>query len=265
MKINKVMWLIVAFVVVVTVAVSFGTFDSHSQIQKAQPSPTPFNDSLLKRDFPSVDYTAELSSDPLRLLRGAKYDRYKTLDPDISADEKEVSFVDWVTWTSALPLANSDIIAIGKLVSSDAFLSNNKNSVYTEYKIEVEKEYKNSSKVSSDQNKYLTAEREGGIVVFPNGFKTWYFVSGQRMPTVGERYLFFLSHDFPIYGKQERDLYLLTAYQIKNGKVLPLDYAGGESHPMAFEYRNKEETKILEDLEKELSKSKENPKKRRHL
>lgn len=48
------------------------------------------------------------------------------------------------------------------------------------------------------------------------------------MPIVGKKYVFFLTHKFPLYGKQNPDLYILTGYELTNGIVSPLDAANGE-------------------------------------
>ncbi|MBA3634268.1 MAG: hypothetical protein H0W58_15870 [Acidobacteria bacterium] len=74
------------------------------------------------------------------------------------------------------------------------------------------------------------------------------------MPKVGSKYVFFLTHKFPLYGYQEQDLYLLTGYELKNGKVFPLDNPGGGTHPVATFYKGKEESILLDDLQNALEK-----------
>lgn len=68
------------------------------------------------------------------------------------------------------------------------------------------------------------------------------------MPEVGERYLFFLTHDFPLYGQQDDAFYLLTAYRLKDGKVSPLDFADGGTHPTYTRYKDKSESTLIADL-----------------
>jgi hypothetical protein len=72
------------------------------------------------------------------------------------------------------------------------------------------------------------------------------------MPKVGSKYLFFLTHDFPWFGHLKDDLYLLTAYELRDGRVFPLDNPGGGTHPISTVYREKAETILFNDLEKGL-------------
>lgn len=224
------------------------TNDSSAQMQ----TPTPPSENEIKRSFPKIEYQAERPGDEARRLKGQKYDKYKVLDPNICEDNQEVSYVDWIGATSALPVAESDLVVMGSVVEATAHLSQNKNSVYSEFRIEVEKVFKNKSNAVFEQEKYLRVERDGGIVTFPNGFKTWYMLSGQRMPAVGGRYILFLTHSFPLAARQTRDLYLLTAYQLKGGIVYPLDSANGGEHRTATECKGKSETALVSDLEKRL-------------
>jgi hypothetical protein len=76
------------------------------------------------------------------------------------------------------------------------------------------------------------------------------------MPTVNSRYLFFLTHQFPIFGYQEKELFLLTGYKLKDGKIFPLDTPDGGTHPVATFYKGKEESILISDLKDALKKSK---------
>jgi hypothetical protein len=225
----------------------------------ATPDPKSSQRSLdeIKKTFPSVEYTSELAPDESRRAKSAKYDQYKVLNPAIVEDGNEMSFGHWLPNASPLPIADSEIVVLGKVESAEAYLSSNKNSVYSEFKIEIEKVFKNSKNDEFEGGKFVTAEREGGIVTFPTGFKTWYLVLGQQMPTVNSRYLFFLTHQFPIFGYREKELFLLTGYEFKDGKIFPLDTPDGGTHPVATFYKGKEESILISDLKDALKKSKQ--------
>jgi len=210
----------------------------------------------IKKNFPSVEYTSELAADESRKSKSAKYDKYKVLNPEITEDGNEMSFGHWLPNESPLPVTDSEIIVLGKVTSLDAHLSSNKNAVYSELSIEIEKVFKNSKNDEFEEGKFVTAERDGGIVIFPPGFKMWYLVLGQGMPRVGGRYVFFLTHEFAFYGYKEKDLFLLTAYELREGRVYPLDSPDGGTHPVATFYKGKEESVLISDLKDALKKSK---------
>lgn len=219
----------------------------------SRPSPTPSGENSGKNDFPIVEFASQRPSSPERLERSKKYDSMPVLNPEIKVDDNEIVSADWLETTDAIPVEQSSLIVAGTVLSSDAFLSADRKSVYSEFKIDVEKTFKNSSSVVFEENRFVRAERPGGIVIFPTGFRVWFRIQGQRMPTVGTRYLFFLSHRFPIYGKQERDLHLVTAYGLQNGQVRPLDNADGGSHPTALEFKGKDESTLMRELDKKLN------------
>ncbi len=211
------------------------------------------NDHSKFRDtFFFVEYSNQSFLEDVRKLRGKKYDYIQTLIPETTQDYQEYSSLHWSTGLPALPIDKSQVIVIGRLVNAQAHLSSEKKSVYTEFKIEVEKTYKNSNQEKFESGKYVIAEREGGVVRFPSGYKAWFAISGQQMPKIGTKYLFFLTHEFPLFGYQKQDLLLLTAYELKNGKVYPLDNPNGGTHPISKVYREKEELILFNDLESAL-------------
>ena len=209
--------------------------------------------------FPRVDYNSEQPSDPQLISRSKKYGRIPVLNPDPSQNSHEFSVTHWESALPALPAEKSDFIVTGIVVSASAHLSYNRTSVFSEFNIKIERVFKAESD-TSERLEYVVAEREGGIVRFPSGVETWYFVAGQRMPTVGRRYLFFLTRDFQGLGHFNNDLSILTAYEFRNGIVMPLDRPGGGTHPIARAYIGKKSTILIEDLNLLLERSVQKPK-----
>ena len=251
MKKNGVSWGIASLCLLTTLGVLVASYDGIGQ----QVTPTQSTSAKRlpvkgqKKNFPAVEYPSDqLIPDEARRTKSKKYDKYIVLNPNIVEDSEEISFGHWLKSTNALPIIDSDFVAVGTLIDAKAFLSEKKTSVYSEFKIEIEKVFKGSDALIENK-KFVRAEREGGIVLFPQGVKTWYHVSGQGMPSVGGRYLFFLTHDFPQYGRQSKDLFLLTAYFLQEGKVQPLDSADGGTHPTATHYLDASEAKLLSDVE----------------
>jgi hypothetical protein len=221
---------------------------------KVNSHPTPNGIDEFKKDFPKVDYINDRLIDPERQKRSEKYSKIPVLNPDSTENNQETVFLDWANNLPVLPVKESEVILVAKVIDAEAYLSSNKKSVYSEFTLQVEKEFKNTSARFSSVDKTLEVERDGGLVRYPSGFETLYFVDGQRMPKISKRYVFFLTHQFPLYGFKKDDLYLLTAYQLEDGKVTPLDDPGGGTHKMATAYRDKSENVLLNDLREAIEK-----------
>lgn len=202
--------------------------------------------------FPVVDYANQESVDEKRKKKSEKYNKSALSFPtNIFQDSETGSYEHWSEGLTALPVEKSEVVVLGKVVSAKAYLSNDKGSVYSEFKIEIETIFKNSSQQELEDDKYLRAERLGGIVRYPTGYKFWFHVLGQEMPGIDRRYVFFLTNNFEYRGRHKQDLHLLTAYELKDGKVFPLDNPG-TFHPIATTYKGKEESVLLNDLQKAL-------------
>lgn len=93
------------------------------------------------------------------------------------------------------------------------------------------------------QGSEIIIDRVGGFVKYPNGRTVLYSVSGKNMPTVGERYVFFLT------STNNQDLTILTAYQLGPTGVSPLD-----DSPQFDEFRGVAEDLFLKMLEEILMK-----------
>ena len=209
----------------------------------------------IKKSFPLTEFLNKSNSNSSRKAKSKKYNKNNVLNPNITEDEIQMSSYDWATGLSPLPVEKSQIVIIGKVVDAQAHLSENEKSVYSEFKIEIKKVLKNNEQISFEEDKYITVEREGGVVQYPSGYKTLFAVQGQQMPVVGQEYVFFITNEFPIIGRQENDLYLITAYELKNGLVFPLDYPGAGTHSLARVYNGKAESFFMDELLKSLSNS----------
>ncbi len=211
------------------------------------------NVELVRSAFPVVEYSNEGISDPVRKAKSSKYGKRGVLIPDIPSNMEEVVHLDWEVGLSSLPTEKSQIVLIGTVTKATAFLSDNKGSVYSEFKVDIESVFKNDSIEEIQVGKSVYVERQGGVVRFPSGNEAWFFVAGQRMPRIKSRYLFFLSHDFPGIGVNLKDLHIITAYELKEDGVTPLDNPSGGTHPIAKQYRDKPISVLLNDLSASLN------------
>ncbi len=204
-----------------------------------------------QEQFPIVDYAAPQSNDPeqraRRQTRNSKYD--KASIPLNASAEKTFIALDWEAGLPALPVAQSDAVVIGRIANAQAYLSNDRTGVYSEFTINIEKIFKNDNQVSLKTDTSIAAERDGGRVRFPSGHISLVYIAGQGLPRIGQRYVLFLTHNFPLQGKQGADFYLLTGYELRANYVFPLDNPSGGTHPIATTYKGAEKKRLLSDLQ----------------
>ena len=107
----------------------------------------------------------------------------------------------------------SEIIAVGTILSAEAHLSESKRNVFSEFTLSVENVLK-STVPGLVPGSVLTIDRVGGHVRYPNGQRVRFRIGGLNMPHVGARYLFFLTSK---HNKQ--DLSIVTAYELTQGDI----------------------------------------------
>lgn len=192
-------------------------------------------------EWPMVDYTTSESADPQqrgkRQARSRKYDESRVLGSSEVAGAA-VKSESLVLILPALPVAQSNVIVTGEMTTAEAYLSNDKTNVYSEFTLRVDEVLKNGSGELLTAGSSLEMEREGGRVRFPSGRVFWYAIERERMPRAGRRYALFLKRDAP-----EQAFHLLTGYELRAGKVFPLD-----SHPKFDVYNEADETTFLNKL-----------------
>src|SRR5258706_2041750 len=175
-----------------------------------------------KTRWPLTDHlTPEPSNAQARLkrrARGKNYDKSEwRVDPTDPADN--TTTVDGVDLTlSDIPLAQSTTVVKGEVLGAQAYLSNDKTGVYSEFTIQVDEIIKNRDAFSLTPGCLIDADRQGGRVRFASGHIHWYSVDKENMPHVGARYIFFLKR-----GDSIEDFHILTAYELKAEKDLSLD------------------------------------------
>jgi hypothetical protein len=173
-------------------------------------------------DFPEKGSTLESLSSKQK-VKGSRYDRQS------SEPIREAYMISGRTWSTdwskglpALPFKQSDVVLIGGVLHSNAHLSNDKTGIYSEFEVQVEeilKDLNGTVKDSISAGSTVCVERFGGAVRFPSGGIQKYETTGQGMPVVGQRYVFFLKRI------NETDFSIVTGYQLDGQIVSPLDGA----------------------------------------
>jgi hypothetical protein len=188
--------------------------------------------------FPVADYEAADVPDPesraKRGNRNKKYNRpqgkkFGASNPTISGMTNE-----WEWGLEAtLPVRQSSAIVVGTVTGAQAFLSEDKTNIYSEYSVRVESVIKNFDGEPVKVGDTLAAERQGGRVRLPSGDVSGFFISGQHPPQAGRRYVFFLGHNkhdasnLGLTSPHDMSRHILTGYELRGGKVVALDDPGG--------------------------------------
>ncbi len=172
-----------------------------------------------ENQIPIVDYDASDLNQLDRAKRANKSKRYngRHLKESPSAPVSIVTS-HWLVKLPALPIAISDAVVIGEVVNAQAFLSEDKKGVYSEFAVHVESILKDNSHIPLTLNNIVTTEREGGRVRFPSGQTSTLVAEYQGLPLIGHKYLFFLRR-----GEDEPNIFVLVAYELSEGRVFPID------------------------------------------
>jgi hypothetical protein len=222
-SINKIIWGLVVVLVTLTVAFSWNSPTSGQDYTVAsQATPTPeIRDTRDLSKYGIVDYESHLS------LTGDEWEKRRSISQRYDNQE-------WVSKTMdnleiggigriqdlppppLFPFEESRLVVVGEVVKAEAFLSNDKEGVYTELTIRIDEVLKGAK--DSKQKKEIVADRGGGVVRYPNGQRVRYESSERGLPVVGSQYLFFLIKD-EISANYE----ILTSYEFRDGKVRQME------------------------------------------
>jgi hypothetical protein len=176
----------------------------------------------LRSQFPIVDYDAPEITDPKehskRKEKNKRFDKRNLVSGDPTTRVTSMARVIEGYNIPPLPVSKSGLIITGEVLTSQAYLSNDKSGVYTELTIRVQEVIKNSLPVRVNKRDLITVEREGGIVRYSNGHQRLHQLAEEGMPTVARQYVLFLRD-----MEQGEDYYLLTGYELSPTGVVPVD------------------------------------------
>lgn len=199
--------------------------------------------------FPIADADSKEPSDAAarneRLAKSRKFNNRFSIPVSESSSQISV-LVDWDVGLPALPVKRSSAVVIGEIIKAEAFLSEDKTTIYSEFKFKTEAVLKPDQILTLAEGRVISAAREGGRLRFPSGKVVVSWVNHQNMPRVGGKYVLFLTHDLLQGGEDPENLYILTGYELFNGQVTPLDDTL-PGHPIS-QYKGKNESVLLRDL-----------------
>jgi hypothetical protein len=209
---NKQTWLVLIIVLL-----------SHGLVAQVRPCHNPF---IGQTSTTQVVIGEEpVSSQPEeRKAREAKSARYNGGGCDLTLPEQECFFESFapasVPW---IPLNESTFALLGTATKVQPYLSADRTHIYTETRIQIEEVFKSPKgfKLPSDQT--LIVDRFGGSMTT---FAGLVIRDGSRIDFMGQtyvggRYVFFLRQ-----VHEGKDLSILTAYELRDGKVFRLTRDG---------------------------------------
>lgn len=216
---------------------------------------------------PIADYNSlESSNAPennLRKTRKAKHDlKHPDLKPgdakrfELNDNSESIGISGPFTHSPrkpALPIMQDSFVVIGEVTDADAFLSDDKTRIFSEFSFKVEDVLKQNAEQPVATGEIVTIERAGGKVKLPSGKMLHRLIDGNPMPKVGKRYLIFLKYD-----KETDSSYILTGYELEAGKVVPLDGLGVddkivESYENFQQYNGVDEDSFLNTVKNAIS------------
>lgn len=207
-----------------------------------------------------ADYAAPESADSekraKRRARGKRYDGQSwVMEPHPQSGSGTSGRIDsWMGEVPAFPTESSEAVVIGQTSDAQAYLSNDKSGVYTEFTIQVDEILKNDIIVPLTIAETVAAQREGGRVRFPSGRTQEYKTHYQHMPRTGRRYLFYLKRN-----DDGQAYYIRTGYELRAGRVYPLDGVnmnkGASELPQFAAYKDAEEVAFLNAVRDAIAKS----------
>ena len=197
---------------------------------------------------PVTDYAAAQPSSPdvLRFRRGERYNSPDSPLPELSENSEPTLYTLGPTHfrRQLMPFEESDAVVIGTITAGQAYLSNDKRDIYSEFKASINEVIKTPNAPYLRNGDSIDVERPGGVIKMPSGKLITRAFMSESMPEMGKRYLLFLR-----YHTDAEDYRLLTGYQLEGSKVYYLDdRSWGESsryqvleHPLVGEGANEEE------------------------
>lgn len=239
--------LMVLAIAVITAVAAIRTQDQDTPVSKEQQRLDFIN------QFPIADYAASLPPNPeeraKRQSKSRKYD--KSIISVNEQDQIVSSAIHWASGLSAIPVDDSDAVVVGEITDAQAFLSNDKTGIYSEFNFRISEILKNDLLTPLTLESVITLERPGGRVKFPSGHISTYFTAGMGMPRVKRQYVFFLKHE-----TEDGNFLILTGYELRGGHVTLLDNPG-EGHPISVN-KDKDAASFLNNIRESITTSSSN-------
>ena len=203
------------------------TFSGLPVVGDFQAPPEPAADharrQIREKRYNSFSHRREPITDPGRLVNG-------------QPESSDVTFIDTVVINPpsdprGIPASTSTAVVIGTVVSGKCFLNGNHTFVYTDYQVRVDHVLKQDPAANLSVGDQVVASKQGGALRFPSGHITNFIFPGHGLPAIGSQYILFLWR--PIPNLPNYEIVFQSGYEVKNGRVYPLDDANMQYEDMS--------------------------------
>lgn len=179
---------------------------------------------------PVTDYGVALPNlrEVIRFRRGERYNNPVLALPELGEDSEPA------LWTlpethfrkNPMPFDEGVVVVTGTITAGQAYLSNDKQNIYSEFKFKVQAIVKAPIRLHLRAGDSIDMQRKGGAIRLPSGKVLVRGNLPDSLPEVGKRYLLFLKDD-----ANTVDYGVLTGYQLEGNEVYRLDdLSYDESH-----------------------------------
>jgi len=250
---KQAVWALIITFALITISL-VTEFESYSQVSGNKNAPREVDFSK----FPIIESDSPEPADPTaRAKLAAKGKKYNNKHLPVINESSDGTFVvnNSLGGLSALPIDKSSAVIVGKIVKASAHFSEDKTAIYSDFGVKIESVLKNDSKIVLAATESVSVERYGGRIRFPSGKTVVCAIDHQDMPQIASRYVLFLSNDFPLDGHSDEDFYILMGYELKDGKVFPLDETSLK-HPISA-YVGTDESILFAKLSSALANTRE--------
>jgi hypothetical protein len=174
---------------------------------------------------PVTDYSVAfpLPTDVLRFRRGERYNTPNSPSPELGEQSDPILVGEDMSsfYQDPMPFSQSDGVVVGSIASGQAYLSNDKRDIYSEFKVTVQEALKVPSARYIKAGDSIDVERQGGAIRLPSGKVLIRGSKDYSMPLVGKRYLLFLR-----YNQSTEDFHVARGYQLEGQHTYSLDELG---------------------------------------
>ena len=235
-------------VLVATSAALLVAFRTGGQTSNIQPDIEQKRKEIRKR-FPTARYDEPEEQDIARRARrqlaGKRYEDAGGLVDStlpIWEDEERILQTDAYLTVPAIPVKESELIVIGKVLAAAAHLSNNKKTVYSEFTVQIDEILRDTTGNIKKEGS-VTVDREGGFVEYKNGLRRFHAIGALSMPQVGGKYILFLRN-----RDKGPNYEIINGYELKDDGVRVLTHS-----PETISYFGMDQTVLLSRVRKALS------------